>query len=276
MSTEDHFAAQLGVSRSGRLRFMNGAHRVAIRADLRVRCLYRARFGDRMPMVGVQGGVVTIRYPRVPACDWLNCLSERPAEVELNARMPWEIEVRGGASRLVADLRELRIGSLSMNGGASRLEMVLPTPAGTVLVVILGGASNVAICRPEGVAARLRVGGGATHLRFDDRRIGAAGGELDLLRRRRQPLPALDRGLGKLGLLRRGHRNLPGYARLPGWPDRTAPDLLLWTRERHGRRSDGNDAGEGLRPERPPDPGYGTDDPGQRRGGSSSSCCEGL
>jgi len=180
MSTEDHFAAQLGVSRSGRLRFMNGAHRVAIRADLRGRGLYRARFGDRMPMVGVQGGVVTIRYPRVPACDWLDCPSERPAEVELNARIPWEIEVRGGASRLVADLRELRIGSLSMNGGASRLQMMLPTPAGAVLVVILGGASNVAIRRPEGVAARLRVGGGATHLRFDDRRIGAAGSELDL------------------------------------------------------------------------------------------------
>jgi hypothetical protein len=116
--------------------------------------LYRARFGDRMPMVGVQGGVVTIRYPRGPARAWLDCLSERPAEVELNARIPWEIEVRGGASRLVADLRELRIGSLSLNGGASRLEMVLPTPAGTMLVIILGGASNVAIRRPALRVAR--------------------------------------------------------------------------------------------------------------------------
>jgi hypothetical protein len=50
-----------------------------------------------------------------------------------------------------------------------------------VAVVILGGASNVAIRRPEGVAARLRVDGGATNLKFDDRYIGAAGGELDLL-----------------------------------------------------------------------------------------------
>ena len=179
----DHFAAPLGSSTSGRLRFTNGAHRVIIRADLHLRGLYRARFGDRMPTVCVQGGIVTIRYPRVPFCDWLNHRSERPAaEVALNARIPWDVEVRGGTSRLVADLHGLRLGSFSLDGGASHLEVVLPAPSGTVAVVILGGASNVAIRRPTGVAARLRVNGGATLLKFDDRRIGAAGGELDLRR----------------------------------------------------------------------------------------------
>ena len=176
----DHFAAPLGSSRSGRLRFSNGAHRVSIRSDVHMRALCHARFGDRMPMVGVRGGVVTIRYPRVSSCDLLGPQSECPAEVVLNARVPWDIEVRGGASNLVADLRELRLGALSLDGGASRLEVVLPTPSGTVTVVVLGGASNVVIRRPNGVATRLRVGGGVTSLRFDDRRIGAAGGELDL------------------------------------------------------------------------------------------------
>ena len=176
----DHFAAPLGLSRSGRLRFTNGAHRIAIRADLHLRGLYRARFGDRMPIVGVHRGIVTIRYPRVPSCDWLNDRSERLAEVELSARIPWDVEVRRGASRLLADLRGLRLGSLSVDGGACRLEVVLPAPPGIGTVVILGGASNVAIRRPEGVAARLRVDGGATNLTFDDRHIGAAGGELDL------------------------------------------------------------------------------------------------
>ena len=176
----DLFAAPLGSSRSGRLRFSNGAHRVSIRSDVHMRALCHARFGDRMPMVGVRGGVVTIRYPRVPSCDWLGQQSECPAELALNARVPWDIEVRGGASNLVADLRELRLGALSLDGGASRLEVVLPTPSSTVTVVVLGGASNVVIRRPNGVATRLRVSGGVTSLRFDDRRIGAAGGELDL------------------------------------------------------------------------------------------------
>jgi hypothetical protein len=176
----DHFIVPLGSSRRGRLRFTNGAHRVVIRADLHMRELCRARFGDRMPTIWVQGGVMTIRYPRVPFCDWLNYRSECPAKVELNVRIPWDIEVHGGASKLIADLRELRLGSLSLEGGASRLEVELPKPVGTVAVVILGGASNVAIRRPEGVAARLRVSGGATNLKFDHRSIGAAGGEPDL------------------------------------------------------------------------------------------------
>ena len=173
----EYFAAPLGSSTSGRLRFTCGAHRVVIRADVHLRGLYRARFGYRKPVVGVRGDVVTIRFPD---CDWLNLRSERPAEVELNARIPWDVEIRGGASRLAADLRELRLGSLSLDGGASRLEVVLPAPSGAVAVVILGGASNVAILRPNGVAVRLRVGGGATNLQFDERHIGAAGRELDL------------------------------------------------------------------------------------------------
>jgi hypothetical protein len=175
-----YFAAPLGSSKNGRLRFRNGAHRIVIRADSHLQGLYRASFGDRMLTVGVQSGIVTILYPRIPVDDWLNRRSERLAGVELNARIPWDIEIRGGASRLVADLRGLRLGALSVDGGASRLEVVLPAPSGTVVVVVLGGASNVAIQRPKGTAARLRVRGGATKLKFDDRRIGASGGELDL------------------------------------------------------------------------------------------------
>jgi hypothetical protein len=176
----DHFAAPLGTSRSGRLRFTNGAHRVVIRAGSHLRGLYRASFGERMPIVEVRGGVVSIRYTRVASCDWTGNRPERPAEVALNAGIPWDVEVRGGASRLLADLSGLRLGSLSVEGGASRLEVVLPAPSGTVTVLILGGASNVAIRRPEGVSARLRVEGGVTNLTFGDRRIGATGGELDL------------------------------------------------------------------------------------------------
>jgi len=133
-----------------------------------------------MPIVEVRRGIVTIQYPRFPDGDWLDDRSERFAEIALNARIPWDVEVRGGASRLLADLSGLRLGSLQVDGGASRLEVVLPAPSGTVTVVILGGASNVAIRRPEGVAARLRVDGGATNLTFDVRHIGAAGSALDL------------------------------------------------------------------------------------------------
>jgi hypothetical protein len=176
----DHFAAPLGSSRSGRLRFLNGAHRIVVRSDPRERGLYRAHFGSRTPTMGVQGGVVTVRYPRDPSDEWLAYRSQCADEVVLNSSIPWDIEVRGGASRFRADLREMRLGSLNLEGGGNRIEAVLPAPSGAVIVAILGGASNAVICRPTGVSARLRVKGGVTNLTFDGRRIGAAGGELDL------------------------------------------------------------------------------------------------
>jgi hypothetical protein len=98
----------------------------------------------------------------------------------LNTSIPWDVELRGGVSRLLADLRELRLGSLNMEGGASRVEIGLPSPAGVVRIAILGGASNVYIYRPAEAGTRLLLSGGVTNLRFDERRIGAAGSELDL------------------------------------------------------------------------------------------------
>ena len=175
-----HFVAPLGSVGSGRLRFTNGAHRVVIRGEPRLRELCRAHFGKRTPSVSARRGVVNIEYAGFPTGDWLYRRSERPAEVTLNSSIPWDVEVRGGASRLVADLRGLRLGSLKVGGGASRVEVILPAPSGSVTVLVFGGASNVAIRRPEGVPARLRVEGGVTNLRFDDRHVGAAGGEYDL------------------------------------------------------------------------------------------------
>lgn len=176
----DYFAAPLGASKGGRLRFTNGAHRIVIRTDRYLRGLCRARFGHRMPAIVMQEGIVTIRYPGFPAGDWFSHRPELPAEVTLSARVPWHIQVRGHTSQFVADLRELRLDSLRLEGGAVRLEMLLPVPRGTVPVSILGGAGNVTIRSPEGVALRLRIAGGVTNLHFAGRHTGAAGGELDL------------------------------------------------------------------------------------------------
>jgi hypothetical protein len=177
---DPHFAVPIGSATRGRLRFTGGAHWLVVRAELHLPDLCQVRFGDRMPTMGARRGVVSVRYPRFPTDDWLSYQSERPAHLTLNASLPWDVEVRGGVSQLVAELRALRLGSLLLEGGASRLEVMLPSPSGTVAVLILGGASNVTIYRPAGVSARLRVEGGATNLTFDGRHTGAAGGELDL------------------------------------------------------------------------------------------------
>jgi hypothetical protein len=171
------FAAPLGSLRSGCLIFASGAAWVTVRVDPSMADLYRACFEGWTPRVGVEDGTVTIRYPRF---DWRNYLRERPAEVALNAQIPWDIEIRDGASRLTADLRGLELRSFVVSGGASRVELTLREPSSVVPVRVLGGVSNVAIHRPEGVAAQVRVGGGSTNLVFDEKHFGAVGGEVSL------------------------------------------------------------------------------------------------
>jgi hypothetical protein len=171
------FAAPLGSLASGRLRFLRGASDLIIHADPSTGSLYRSRFEGVVPRVWTEGGVVNIRYPRFfhpfgrQGCS---------GKVALNAAIPWHIEVRDGASRLTADLSQLKLASFEIAGGASKVELTLPHHSDLVPVRVLGGASNVIIHRPEGIATRIRVVGGSTNLTFDDQRFGAAGGEVNL------------------------------------------------------------------------------------------------
>jgi len=178
--SNDYFAASLGSLSSGHLLFVSGASNVTIHADLSMEDLYRARFKGQVPIVRVKGGTVSIvdtRFPRFGPRDfWL----ERPAEVALNATVTWHIEVRGSISWLTANLCKLRLGSIKLGGGASRIGIMLHRPSGTVSVRISGGASNVTIHRPEGVAARVHASGGATNLTFDEKHFGAIGGDVNL------------------------------------------------------------------------------------------------
>lgn len=177
MNGAKDYTIPLGSITHGRLQFTRGAANVTFRADSAIGDLYRARFDGPPPEVHAQDGAVTIRYPRTfHPFDW----RKRTAEVTLNPAIPWQIEFHGGLSRLDADLSVLELGSFEVTGGASGVAVILPRPSGTVSVRVSGGASDVTIHRPEGVAARIRVGRGVSKLAFDEQRFGAIGGEMRL------------------------------------------------------------------------------------------------
>ena len=161
---------------SARLRLANGTHSVLLRADPRLATLYKAHFEGREPEVLVEDGDVTIRYPRFSLFDWRKV----SATLTLNAHLPWAIELRGGVSRLTAELGSLKLGSLELKGGVSDVVAALPRPLGTVPIRIGGGVSNVTLTRPAGAAARVDVSGGASKLVFDDQKLGAIGGHTTL------------------------------------------------------------------------------------------------
>jgi hypothetical protein len=175
---EDTVRARLGSAGGGRIVLVGGAYHLIIGSDPAMNDLYRARFREPVPDVRVEGGTVIIRYPRLRPID--SACTEHPGEVELGARIPWRVEFGGGVSRLTADLSGLELGSFQVEGGAGRVAPRLPKPSGLVPVRFHGGASNVTIHRPEGVAARLRVSGGVTDLSFGGRHFGVVGDEVDL------------------------------------------------------------------------------------------------
>ena len=165
-------SAPVAASTRGRLVFVTAAPTVVITTDPALGGdLYRATFGGAVPSARVRDGVVTIRYPRFAwftfrgrvAGERLDATAhwrKDRTDLVLNDRLPWAIEFRGGASEIRADLRAIRLGELTVSGGAGGVRLSLGEPSGVIRVILHGGARDVQIQRPFGVAARLRVTGG--------------------------------------------------------------------------------------------------------------------
>lgn len=166
------YSAPLAGVKSGQLVVSSGISRLSVRADDAMAELYRARFQGSAPSVVVKDGVVTVRYPRR-----LLGLSgeQRVAEVRLSTAIPWQITIQGGASDVEARLGDLNLAGLELKGGLSMIHLELPVPSGVVPIRISGGASQIIVRRPAGVAARAHLKGWASQFVFDDQTFNDVG-----------------------------------------------------------------------------------------------------
>jgi DNA-binding MarR family transcriptional regulator len=192
------FTAPLRDATQGRLTFRSGAPRLAMRAaplgpESEVRAvaelthtvlrvdgrtepgeLSQAVFVGPLPDIKSRPGEVTVAYKR--RFDW----RQREARVGLLRDVPWTIEVSGGLSTLDADLRTLRLRDLSVAGSVDDVHLRLGTPDGTSRMRIGGGARDVVVELPTGVALRLAITGGAKDVRFEQEHLRNAHGALRL------------------------------------------------------------------------------------------------
>jgi DNA-binding MarR family transcriptional regulator len=168
------YSAPLGGVESARLVVSSGVSMLTLRADTKMTDLYRARFEGPLPDVKAKEGVVSIRYPRR-----LWALgAKRIAEVTLSTAVPWRIVIQGGASDVTADVRSLNLAGLEVKGGLSMIHLNLPSPSRTVPIRISGGASEIAVRRPAGVAARVHLKGWASTFAFDDQIFSNLGNDV--------------------------------------------------------------------------------------------------
>jgi hypothetical protein len=100
---------------------------------------------------------------------------ERRTDVSLNAAIPWDVEIVGGASKLQGKFSSLDLRSFSLTGGVDQMRLTLGPPTGEVPIRFTRGANIIRIERPTGLHVRLTLTGGAGRIDFDGQRLGGTG-----------------------------------------------------------------------------------------------------
>ncbi|HEV7961350.1 MAG TPA: hypothetical protein VGP57_02325 [Actinoplanes sp.] len=88
-------------------------------------------------------------------------------DIVLNSRIRWSLTMTGGVRNSVLNLAGTTVGSVTLNGGATRIDLTLPRPSGTMPVRMSGGANQFQIRTTGAVPARLRIRKGAGRVVFN-------------------------------------------------------------------------------------------------------------
>ena len=93
----------------------------------------------------------------------------------LNRDVVWDVRVQGGAAESELDLRDLKVRDLSVDLGASAVEVRLPEAAGQTTARFKTGMASVEIEVPSKVAARIASRGRLSSFKVDERRFPKQG-----------------------------------------------------------------------------------------------------
>ena len=105
--------------------------------------------------------------------------NRRHIVLALTDRIPWTIQVGGGATNLSLDFRHLQLTKVEVSGGANRMDAQLPAAKGTVMLQVSGGASNLTLRAPTETQWRIGVSGGANAVTINGSTRGAFGGDFE-------------------------------------------------------------------------------------------------
>jgi cell wall-active antibiotic response 4TMS protein YvqF len=177
------FSENLGGLTAATLDLNYNAATVDVQAASMGDALYQARVdypsSDNPPTISLDRvtGTLEIRESSSFAFFRLFGSTRRHLVVMLTDRIPWSIQVGGGATNLRLDLPRLQLSKLEVSGGANRLDAQLPTPQGTVVIDVSGGASNLTLRAPAQSEWRIAVSGGVSAVTINGSSSGTLGGD---------------------------------------------------------------------------------------------------
>lgn len=96
-------------------------------------------------------------------------------DLQINSAVSWSVSADTGSTDGTLRLSAVKVGSITLNSGASRMDISLGRPAGIVRINVDGGAINLDLHRPSGSEALVRVSGGAVSLDADGRQLHGIG-----------------------------------------------------------------------------------------------------
>ncbi|MCL6472755.1 MAG: DUF5668 domain-containing protein [Firmicutes bacterium] len=96
-------------------------------------------------------------------------------QVNLSTKTPLVLRVNAGAARALIDLTENLVELVELSTGASDVTLHLPKASGFTRVVIKGGATDVKVEIPAGVAARISSTQALSSLNIDEERFPGSG-----------------------------------------------------------------------------------------------------
>jgi hypothetical protein len=160
---------------SGTVRIDHGAGRLTVRSHHGGTNLLEGSFGGGVK-VDVHRDGARIRAALSPSrpSAWLARGVPLDWNVTLSLQVPLELELHSGADTADLDLSDLKVEDLTVDTGASRTVISLPT-IGRSRVRIHGGAADIRLSVPTRVAAQIAVRGGASSVKVDELRFPKVG-----------------------------------------------------------------------------------------------------
>jgi hypothetical protein len=147
---------------SARVTVNYGAGRLFISSDAAPGTLLSGDFdGGVEEQINRESGLAKIRLDSsqiiTPFSGWGE---RREWSFGLVNNVPVSLKISAGAMESRIDLSKVRVTDLDLETGASDVTLTLPAQAGLTRVDIEGGATSIKVTIPEGVAARIKAGGG--------------------------------------------------------------------------------------------------------------------
>jgi hypothetical protein len=100
-------------------------------------------------------------------------------DIVLAERVRWALRVGGGVDLSTIDLSGARLAAVDLAGNATRIDLTLPRPDGTLTVRMSGGVTSFTVRSALRVPVRVRVGSGAGEVVLDgETHTGVAAGAL--------------------------------------------------------------------------------------------------